>query len=43
MYGSLTCRLENEDPYSPQNNPPPWNDPEMIPISLHVIHEMIPN
>ena len=33
--------------YSPRNDPQPWNDPqidpEMIPISLHVDLEMIPN
>ena len=33
--------------YSPRNDPQPWNDPqidpEMIPISLHVDPEMIPN
>ena len=37
---------------NPQNDPQPWNDPqidpktyqpEMIPISLHAITEMIPN
>ena len=31
----------------PRNDPQPWNDPqidpEMIPISLHVDPEMIPN
>ena len=33
--------------YSPRNDPQPWNDPqidpEMIPISLDVDREMIPN
>ena len=35
------------DLYSPRNDSQPWNDPqidpEMIPISLHVEPEMIPN
>ena len=46
-YYLLSFTSLQEHLYRPRSDPQPWNDPqidpEMIPISLHVDPEMIPN